>query len=263
VITSQGAPAVRDAEAGEVMHPVVGAAVEAERLYVAQSRLEARLAHAGPPLVLFDVGLGAASNALAAVRVARAAPPGGRGLLLLSFERELGALELAASEAGAVALGLERADVEALRRLLACGEHEEERIRWRLLHGDVAGTLPRAPARADLVFWDPFSPRVNPSLWTCAIFTALHARCGPDATLFTYSTATSARTALLLAGFHVGVGDASGPKQETTAAATRPDLLARPLEARWLSRLERSSAPFPPDAPPDALARVRAHPQFR
>ena len=61
----------------------------------------------------------------------------------------------------------------------------------------------------------------------------------------------------------MGVGDASGPKQETTAAATRPSLLARPLDARWLARVERSSAPFPADAPPDALARLRAHPQFQ
>ena len=55
----------------------------------------------------------------------------------------------------------------------------------------------------------------------------------------------------------------SGPKQETTAAAAGPGLLARPLDARWLARLARSSAPFPPDAPGDALDRVRAHPQFR
>ncbi len=263
VLTAQGAPSVRDAAAGEVMHPVVGAAVESERLYAAQSRLRERLGEPGPPLALFDVGLGAGSNALAALRAARQAAPGGRGLLVLSFERELGALELAASEAGAAALGLGALDLAAVRALLERGEHEEARIRWRLLQGDVAETLPRTPDEADLIFWDPFSPRVNPGLWTCAVFGALRRRCGPAAVLFTYSTATSVRTALLLAGFHVGVGDASGPKQETTAAATRASLLARPLDARWLSRLERSSAPFPPDAPPDALARVRAHPQFQ
>jgi queuine tRNA-ribosyltransferase len=80
--------------------------------------------------------------------------------------------------------------------------------------------------------------------------------------LFTYSTATATRTALLLAGFAVGQGDPSGPKEETTAAATDAALLARPLDGRWLARVARSSAPFPFDAPPDALARVRAQPQF-
>jgi queuine tRNA-ribosyltransferase len=263
VLTAQGAPAMRDAEAGEVMHPVVGAAVESERLYVAQSRLAERLARPGPPLVLFDVGLGAGSNALAALRAARAAPRTGCGLLVLSFERELGALELAASDAGAAGLGSTAADLAALRAVLELGEHAEERVLWRLVRGDAVETLPRVAEEADLVFWDPYSPRVNPTLWTCAAFRALRARCGADAALFTYSTATSVRTALLLAGFQVGVGDPSGPKQETTAAATRGSLLARPLDARWLSRLERSSAPFPPDAPRDALARVRALPQFQ
>ncbi|HYD40669.1 MAG TPA: tRNA guanosine(34) transglycosylase Tgt [Anaeromyxobacter sp.] len=263
VRTSQGAPAVRDAEAGEVMHPVVGAAVESERLYAAQARLAERLALPGEPLVLFDVGLGAGSNALAAIRVARRAAPGGRGLAIVSFERELGALALAASEPGAAALGLDAADAAALRAVLAGGRHEEPRVTWRLVLGDATETLPREPARADVVFWDPFSPRVNPALWSVAVFRALRARCGPAATLFTYSTATSVRAALLLAGFFVGAGDPSGPKHETTAAATDAALLARPLDARWLARLVRSSAPLPPDAAADALDAIRGHPQFR
>jgi queuine tRNA-ribosyltransferase len=113
-----------------------------------------------------------------------------------------------------------------------------------------------------VVYWDPFSPKVNGGLWTAHAFALLAARCAPGARLFTYSTATATRSALLLAGFAVGHGDASGPKEETTAAALPPALPARPLDARWLARLARSSAPFPPDAPGDALARIAALPQF-
>jgi queuine tRNA-ribosyltransferase len=113
-----------------------------------------------------------------------------------------------------------------------------------------------------VVFWDPFSPRVNPGLWTLGAFLALRPRCAPGAEVFTYSTATAVRSALLLAGFAVGVGDPSGPKEETTAAAVPPAAPARPLGPRWLARLARSSSGFPADAPPDALERVRAHPQF-
>jgi queuine tRNA-ribosyltransferase len=141
--------------------------------------------------------------------------------------------------------------------------HEEPRASWRLLPGDLLETLVSERAKADLVFWDPYSPRVNPDLWTVLAFRRLRERCLEEAAVFTYSTATSVRAALLLSGFFVGVGDPSGPKQETTAAATRRDLLARPLEARWLERLDRSSAPLPADAPSDALELLRAHPQFR
>ncbi|HEY6003399.1 MAG TPA: tRNA guanosine(34) transglycosylase Tgt, partial [Anaeromyxobacter sp.] len=106
VLTSLGVPAVRDAVLGEVMHPVIGPAVESERLYVAQSRLRERLADPGPPLVVFDVGLGAGSNALAALAAAEEAPGLARRLELVSFESDTGALALAASAEGAERLGL-------------------------------------------------------------------------------------------------------------------------------------------------------------
>ena len=263
VLTSLGVPAVRDTVVGEVMHPVIGPSVEADRLYVAQSRLRDRLAGSGPRLVLFDVGLGAGSNALAALAAAEGAPAGGRGLEIVSFEADPRALALAASDEGAARLGLSAPARAAARDLLARERHESARTVWRLVLGDLRENLPREEARADVVFWDPFSPKANPELWTLAAFAALRSRCGDGATLFTYSTATATRSALLLAGFFVGAGDPSGPKEETTAAATDPSLLARPLDGRWLARLARSSAPFPPDAPPDALDRVRAHAQFR
>ncbi|GEJ55262.1 tRNA guanosine(34) transglycosylase Tgt [Anaeromyxobacter diazotrophicus] len=262
VDTSSGAPAVLDREVGEVMHPVIGAAAESEQLYVAQSRLRERLAEEGPPLVLFDVGLGAGSNALAAIRTARAAPPGGRGLLVVSFERDLGALALATSDAGAARLGTAREDLLAARALLASGRHEEARVSWRLAAGEALAALRAEAARADLVFWDPYSPRHDGALWSVEAFSTLRTRCAARAALYTYSAATKVRTALLLAGFCVGVGDPSGPKDETTAAALSCDDLDRPLEGGFVDRVARSSDPWPEDAPEDALARLRAHPQF-
>jgi queuine tRNA-ribosyltransferase len=263
LVSTPGGPAVRDREAGEIMHPVVGAAAESEALYVGQSRLAARLGEDGPPLVVFDVGLGAGSNALAALRAARALPRGGRRLDVVSFERDLGSFAFAASEEAAAHLGLAPEEVRAMRALLERGAHEEARARWSLAHGDALATLPAEVALADVVFWDPYSPRQDGALWTVRAFAALRARCGPRATVFTYSTATAVRSALLLAGFCVGIGDPSGPKHGTTAAAVELADVQRPLDARWLERLARSSAAFTPDAPADALDRIRAHPQFR
>ncbi|HUL60179.1 MAG TPA: tRNA guanosine(34) transglycosylase Tgt [Anaeromyxobacteraceae bacterium] len=263
VLTRLGAPAVLDRASGEVMHPVIGPAIESERLYVAQSRLRDRLAAGGAPLVLYDVGLGAGSNALAAWRASEEAPAGARRLEVVSFERDLGALQLATSVEGAAGLGIHGAALAAARAIAAGGAWESPRTRWRLAAGALPAALAGAPADADLVFWDPFSPRANPDLWTAAAFAALRARCAPRAALFTYSTATATRAALLLAGFCVGAGDPSGPKEETTAAALEVRDLERPLDRRWLARLERSSAALPPDAPADALDRIRAHPQFR
>jgi queuine tRNA-ribosyltransferase len=257
-----GAAAVRDRVLREVMHPVIGPGAEAEALYVRQSRLVERLAGPGGSLVLFDVGLGAGANALAASRAARAAGAEDRQLEIVSFERDTGALALAASEEASSRLGLSPEDVAAAQALLADGYHAEERFSWRLVLGDAVEALRSATARAEVVFWDPFSPTVNPELWTVDAFSALRARCGPGAVVFTYSTATSVRSALLLAGFFVGVGAPSGPKEQTTAAACELRDLALPLDRRWLERLLRSSAPLPSGAPAGALELVRAHPQF-
>lgn len=129
--------------------------------------------------------------------------------------------------------------------------------------GELPATLAGEPeASADVVFWDPFSPRANPTLWTMEAFAAVRRLCRPGATLHTYSAATATRSALLLAGFAVGWGEATGEGKQTTTAAMSADDLERPLDPRWLARLARSSAPFPPDAPADALARVTALSQF-
>ena len=50
------------------MHSVTPPQEEAERLYVAQSGLRDRLRAQGDELVLWDVGLGAATNAMAAIQ---------------------------------------------------------------------------------------------------------------------------------------------------------------------------------------------------
>jgi queuine tRNA-ribosyltransferase len=123
--------------------------------------------------------------------------------------------------------------------------------------------LAEPPDSADLVYWDPFSPRANPELWSVASFTALRRLCRDGATVHTYSGATATRTALLLAGFAVGFGDVLSSGRQTTVAAARLDDLERPLDRRWLARLSRSSVPFPSDAPGDAFDRIALLAQFK
>lgn len=260
VRTRGGAIAMRSLEAGEVMHPGVGPLVEADRLYVRQSRLAERLRAQSEPLVLFDVGLGAGSNALAARAVSERAGATEARLELVSFERDLGALALALEHGEA--FGLTGESGEAARALLEHGRHETPRTLWRLARGDLLEALARERARADIVYWDPFSPRNNPTLWTVAAFAGARRAAGARATLFTYSASTATRLALLLAGWAVGVGDAIGEKAETTAAAVELGDVARPLDWRWATRLERADVPLPGDAERGDVGRVLALPQL-
>jgi len=264
VQTRSGAVAMLDRNTGEVMHPVVGARAEARLLYAEGSRLHARLLESEPsPLLLFDVGLGAGSNAVAAFEVAHSLGDAARRLTIVSFDQSLAALECALRPEYAEAFGLDRGAGAAARALLEGGDYRDARTTWRLRLGDLPATLSlEEAASVDLVYWDPFSPSKNPTLWTTDTFRALRGLCRPGATLFTYSAATATRSALLLAGFAVGEGDVTGIGKRTTQAALSVNDLERPLGRRWFERLARSSAAFPNDAPPDALARVRELPQF-
>lgn len=272
VTLANGALAIRERASGEVMHPGAGPRVEAETIYVAPSRLAARLREGGAPLVLLDVGLGAATNAISAWQVSEAQPSTARRLEIVSFEHDLDALALALRPENADALGLTQDGPNAhaaATALLATGRHETPRTRWVLRLGDVVPALTAmAEASADIVFWDLFSPRTAPALWTVAMFQALRRVCRDGATVHTYSASTSTRSGLLLAGFAVGVGDPTGDHDETTVAATRVEDLASPLGSRWLERLSRSSMPLPSDVASDprvqahVLDRVRACPQF-
>lgn len=264
VLTTSGASAMRDRLSGEVMHPVVGPEREAERLYLGPSRLAQRLREpATQPLLLLDVGLGAGSNAIAAWSSSERRSAVGRPLDIVSFDRSTSALELAAAPEHRAAFGLEGGAGSAARALLQRSLAVGLVTRWRLRLGELPATLLLERAEtADVVFWDPFSPSANPELWTWQAFRELRRLCRAGATVHTYSGATSTRSALLLAGFAVGVGEVIGPGKAATVAATRVADLKQPLDRRWLERLTRSSAPFPADAPGDALERIRVLTQF-
>lgn len=252
VTLRNGARAVRHLGHGEVMHPSVGPWVEANRLYVEQPKLAQRLRAAERPLVVWDVGLGAATNAAAAIACAR--ETGAAALDLHSFELELAPLELArACPEGfpyLVSLGAE------LTALTSGGRAQGERLTWTLHLGDAPALYARAPA-PQFILYDPFSSRSNPALWTAEAFRAVRAACAPEALLMTYSGSTRVRAAMLQGGFFVGEGWSVGTRTQTTVAATRLDLLEAPLGDRWLSRMSRSSA-----VEAGLHAALRAHPQF-
>jgi queuine tRNA-ribosyltransferase len=267
VTTTAGALSIRNKALNETMHNPVGPWVEANALYIDQSQLRERLsAQTREELVLFDVGLGAAANALAVLHCARAVS--GRPLRIISFERELELLRFALAHAGSFAHfhGYE----DAVATLLRESEWQENGITWELRHGDFLATLADEKQKPHLIYYDPYSPKVNRDMWSTPCFRLLREK-SRDAeeggTMFyTYSQATPIRVGLLDAGFFVGHGQSSGPKEETTQAATVLADLPKPLAQVWLERWKRSRAQLPFDCAPEDAERLRAtivnHPQF-
>jgi tRNA U34 5-methylaminomethyl-2-thiouridine-forming methyltransferase MnmC len=263
----------------ETMHPGIGPAAEAEALYVRQLRLAERLAtHAGE-FVTWDVGLGAAANALAVLRATRAFP---RPIRIVSFDDTLDPLRIALQNAAV--LGYLNGYETALQELIRSGHAEfrdgSRAVCWQLQLADFPRLLQRwtegagrtRPAAPHAILFDPFSPSRNPSMWTLPVFDRLRRALEPGqpCSLATYSRSTLLRVTLLLAGFFVGHGLATGLKEETTVAASHRELIDAPLDAGWLKRARRSGSAEPLHDPvyrqaplsPETWERLRLHPQF-
>ncbi len=271
-----GAWSVRARAEGETFHPGIGPAAEAEAVYLRPLRLAERMrAHAGE-FVVWDVGLGAAANVLTLFRATRAlATP----LRVVSFDRTLEALDFARRHGAE--LGYLAGYEPAVDALLGTREvrfyNGRQPVDWSVIVADFPTWLAGAPTTEapdpHAILYDAFSPARNPDMWTLPLFQRLRARLDPSrpCALATYSRATLVRVTLLVAGFFVGVGEATGEKEETTLAATDPRLIPRPLDRRWLARARRSTSAEPLAGPRYVQARLSAatlerlerHPQFR
>ncbi len=275
-VAHEGFASIRQVTSGEIMHMRTPPMEEARSLYIEQSNLAQRLRSAGTePLVIWDVGLGAAANAMAAIQCyeeqAKLGPV--RPLLLVSFENDLDSLKLA----------LRHDDKFPYLRhagpagILAKGDWKSKRypgLSWQLVQGDFLETVGRAPLPPDLIFYDMFSSKTHGEQWTIEIFQTLFAACRGRATeMFTYTHSTAARAALLAAGFYVAKGRPAGAKEETTIALT-PAALGSPssrrhelLASEWIGRWHRSHAKFPAEISaeqkPAFEKLIQVHDQFR
>ncbi|MDZ4663053.1 MAG: MnmC family methyltransferase [Pseudomonadota bacterium] len=245
VTTTTGAISIRNIEVNEIMHNPVGPWIEANALYIDQSNLKQRLTEsATEELVVFDVGLGAAANALAAISCART-----RALRLISFERDLELLKFAHYHTAKFEhfRGFEG----AIEAILTQGYWSNQKVFWELRQGEFLETIATEVQRPHLIFFDPYSPNVNQEMWTSKCFEKIRriSRELKDGgtSLYTYSQATRVRVALINAGFFVGYGKSTGLKTQTTEAATDISMLKSPLDKPWYDRWQRSNARYPYD----------------
>jgi tRNA U34 5-methylaminomethyl-2-thiouridine-forming methyltransferase MnmC len=291
VTLANGAKTLLSTRYGEKMHPGLGPETEAELLYVRQLEIRQRLKNDSGEFVIWDVGLGAAANAIAALHATR--DIAGR-LRVVSFDNTSEPLEFALKNAAALGYVAEYEEevAELFRHRRVKFQNRNSAAVWELHLGDFPKWLERrAPPRRGgaeklvraeavlgapyphAIFYDPFSPAKNPAMWTLPLFEGLFRALDPGrpCALTTYSRSTLVRATLLLAGFFVGSGRATGAKEETTIAANDLYLIAEPLNERWLKRATCSDSAEPLRQPiyrreklsPQTLERLRRHPQFQ
>lgn len=295
-----GAHTVRSLLEAETFHPVIGPSAEAEALYVRQLRLPERMRATAGEFVIWDVGLGAGANALTAIKLLGDQLEVPKSLRLISFDQTTDALAFALSHAAHLDFvrGYEAPVADLLKDGMGQFQRGNLAVTWQLCRGDFPallnsgsagwggvrsapgsshGSAVRPGQTMDIppphaILFDPHSPAKNPAMWTVQLFKDLFGALDPrrPCALANYTRATLARTAMLLGSFFVGVGHATGFKEETTVAANSLELIAEPLNQRWLERARRSHSAEPLVAPvyrcaplaSDTWEKICAHPQF-
>ena len=273
----EGFSSIRQVSSGEIMHSRTAPMEEARQLYVEQANLAERLpgTKEAEPIVLLDVGLGAAANAMAALRCYEqiASRQSTRPFHIISFENDLHSLRLALEHPRDFPYLVH----PAAAALLARGEWQSDAfpgLSWSLIYGDFVKTMAQAATPPDLIFYDMFSNKTSSELWSWRTFRRVFECChGRAVELFTYTCSTANRAALLAAGFYVARGRNAGPKLETTialtpAAANNAMVAPRNLLSRdWLKKWHHSAAKFPHDVAPEERSAfeklIRDHKQFR
>ncbi|MBL8860430.1 MAG: hypothetical protein JNK02_00315 [Planctomycetes bacterium] len=247
--TADGSSTLSHPAHGQTYHSLDGAWTQARERYARGARLAERaheLARLGRArLRLLDVGTGLGLNLAAALEALE-----GTGVVLVatSLERDAALLEQVAREPREPeSLERRHAHVRAAIRaaLQAPGAVNVPLAGGTLALrvGDARETLLALPEyeRFDAVFLDPFSPRVEPELWSRDFLAAVAGRMAPGSALATYSAAVEVRAALAAAGLRVGLGARVGRKREGTLASPDLDLPALPpRSARRVAR--RASA---------------------
>lgn len=259
----------------ETFHPVIGPVAEADALYVRQLGLAERMRQNAGEFVIWDVGLGAAANALTVLRATREIRS---SIRLVSFDNTLEPLKFALEHRDSLGYlsGYERQIEQLLHKNPISFANHEQSVDWEVHFADFPALLTQPTAqklpRPHAIMFDAFSPAKNPAMWTQPLFANIFRLLDPNrpCALPTYSRSTMLRVTLLLAGFFVGIGHATGEKEETTIAANTLDLISEPLESKWLQRAHRSGSAEPMWEPVyrqtklsvETWEELRRHPQF-
>jgi tRNA U34 5-methylaminomethyl-2-thiouridine-forming methyltransferase MnmC len=186
----------------EAFHSRKGAKTEAFQKFAEATNL-AKRAHSGY-LKLLDVCYGLGYNTAAALEVIWASNP--------ACQVEVYGLELDGSVPQATITQdfLKHWTIPVQQALVAIAKaepYQTTQIKAALLLGDARKTiqiLNQQNFQADAIFFDPFSPRHCPQLWTVEFFQRVAQCLAPNGYLSTYSRAASVRTALRSVGLCLG-----------------------------------------------------------
>ncbi|MCU0565019.1 MAG: MnmC family methyltransferase [Oculatellaceae cyanobacterium Prado106] len=243
---------------GEAFHSSQGAKTEAFQKFAAATQLAEQARK--PSLRLLDVCYGLGYNTAAALETIWQINP--------HCQVEVYGLELDPTvPLGAIAPPLLETwspPLQTILQSLATSQQAQTpSLNAQLLLGDARQTLQQVRAiafQADAIFFDPFSPRRCPQLWTVEFFQGVADCLASTGRLATYSRAASVRSALQLAGLQIGSiplkhSESSHEWSQGTVAGFEPqsDALS-PMEQEHLQT--RAAVPYRDPSLSDSMEEI-------
>ncbi|HEY9696228.1 MAG TPA: MnmC family methyltransferase [Trichocoleus sp.] len=189
-------------EFGEAFHSTKGAREEAFLKFVKATDLAQKATR--DRLLLLDVCYGLGYNTAAALETIWAVNPNCR---VEWYGLELDASVPQAAIEPPLIESWSPAVQKVLQSIAQFHHCKTDTLTATLLIGDARHCLQdirAAKFQADAIFFDPFSPRRCPQLWTVEFFTQIAHCLAPDGKLATYSRSASVRSAMIEAGLAIG-----------------------------------------------------------
>ncbi len=195
--TRDGSLTLRSEVLGEQYHSLHGALNESMHVFI---RNGLDRATAGPVDIL-EVGLGTGLNALLTWCHADRAE---RAVRYTALEPHPLPADALAALGHARTAGEPDRDADFLRMMTAPADAVQELSPWfRFMWTQRPLQGLELHEAFDLIYFDAFSPRVQPELWTVVSFRHVHALLRPGGALVTYCAKGEVRRAMLAAGFAV------------------------------------------------------------
>jgi tRNA U34 5-methylaminomethyl-2-thiouridine-forming methyltransferase MnmC len=169
----------------EYYHSLSGALEEAYEKYVKPLEIK-------DGDIILDVCYGLGYNSYAAIKSAKK-------LKIIALENDPAILEAIQN------ITLDK-EFEIIKKASKDKYYRDDNVEIIILLGDAKKTIKQVKDKVDKVFFDPFSPKKCPSLWTVKFFKDVYNVMKQNSKLATYSCARSVRDNMKEVGFEVSDG---------------------------------------------------------
>jgi len=200
VTTDDNSTTFRNAEYDECYHTKSGAIEESFEKYAKPCKIK-------DGMKVLDVCFGIGYNTLAAIHLAN--------VEVVALENDSKILKKIEEVEVPEEL---KEDYEKIKQAVKTMDYQDDKTKIKIIVGDARETIKKISEKFDAVFFDPFSPKKCPELWTESFMKSVVKTMKPGAILATYSCARIVRENLKKAGLIVEDGPCIGRRSPSTLA---------------------------------------------